>query len=88
MIQLRWLRLWGGLAALALSRCVLAASPTTEGPATGLPDSAALRATVFGTPPQNIAPMPEKVPVEEMDISMPWARPVPPVLRCRPYDGN
>ena len=49
-------------------------------PATGLADSAALRATVFGTPPQDIASMPARVPLEELDISMPWARPVPPVL--------
>ena len=49
-------------------------------PATGLADSAALRATVFGTPPQDIAPMPARVPLQEIDISMPWARPVPKVL--------
>jgi Alpha/beta hydrolase family len=48
--------------------------------ATGLADSAALRATVFGTPPQDIAPMPETVPLQEINISMPWARPVPKVL--------
>ena len=53
---------------------------SAKGPATGLADSAALRATVFGTPPQDIAPMPEKVPLQEIDISMPWARPVPKVL--------
>jgi hypothetical protein len=47
---------------------------------TGLADSAALRATVFGTPPQDIAPMPARVPLQEIDISMPWARPVPKVL--------
>lgn len=49
-------------------------------PATGLADSGALRATVFGTPPQDIAPMPARVPLEEIDISMPWAMPVPEVL--------
>ena len=32
--------------------------PPAPGPATGLADSAALRATVFGTPPQDIAPLP------------------------------
>ena len=58
----------------------LSASTSDNGPATGLADSAALRATVFGTPPQNIAPMPERVPLREIDISMPWARPVPKVL--------
>ena len=54
--------------------------PLSRGPATGLADSAALRATVFGTPPQDIAPMPAKVPLQEINISMPWARPVPKVL--------
>jgi hypothetical protein len=53
---------------------------TNTGPATGLADSAALRATVFGTPPQDIAPMPAKVPLQQIDISMPWAQPVPKVL--------
>jgi hypothetical protein len=50
------------------------------GPATGLADSAALRATVFGTPPQDVAPLPEKVPLLEMDLTLPWARPVPGVF--------
>jgi hypothetical protein len=55
-------------------------APPAPGPATGLADSAALRATVFGTPPQNIAPLPEKVPLLEMDLALPWARPVPAVF--------
>ena len=55
----------------------LLASP---GPATGLADSAALRATVYGTPPQDIAPMPKTVPLEEIDIALPWAKPVPQVF--------
>ena len=38
-------------------------NPPAPGPATGLADPAALRATVFGTPPQDIAPLPAKVPV-------------------------
>lgn len=63
---------------------VAAPAPDNE-PATGLADSAALRATVFGTPPQNIAPMPATVPLQEIDISMPWARPVPKVLW---FDGR
>ncbi len=54
--------------------------PTAPGPATGLADSAALRATVFGTAPDDLAEQPERVPVREIDIRMPWARPVPPVL--------
>jgi hypothetical protein len=58
---------------------VAAPAPDND-PATGLADSAALRATVFGTPPQDIAPMPATVPLQEIDISMPWARPVPKVL--------
>ncbi len=43
-------------------------------------DSAALRATVFGTPPQNMAPMPSRVPLVEINIALPWARPVPDVF--------
>lgn len=56
------------------------APPPAPGPATGLADSAGLRATVFGTPPQNMAPMPGKVPLLEIDIALPWARPVPEVF--------
>ena len=55
-------------------------APKVEGPATGLADSAALRATVFGTPPEDIAPMPERVPMVEINISMPWARKAPAVF--------
>jgi hypothetical protein len=55
-------------------------APPAPGPATGLADSAALRATVFGTPPQDIAPLPERVPLLEMDLKLPWARPVPAVF--------
>jgi len=47
--------------------------------ATGLADSAALRATIFGTAPQDMAALPESVPISEIDISMPWARPVPAI---------
>jgi hypothetical protein len=54
--------------------------PASPGPATGLADSAGLRATVFGTPPQDLAPMPDRVPLTEIDISLPWARPVPAVF--------
>ena len=56
------------------------APPPARGPATGLADSAALRATVFGTPPQDIAPMPSRVPLQEINIALPWARPVPAVF--------
>lgn len=55
-------------------------APPAPGPAAGLADSAALRATVYGTPPQDLAPLPEVVPLFEMDIAMPWARPVPDVF--------
>ena len=56
------------------------APPPAPGPATGLADSAALRATVFGTPPKDLAPMPARVPLIEINIAMPWARPVPNVF--------
>jgi hypothetical protein len=52
----------------------------TPGPATGLSDSAGLRATVFGTPPQDVAPLPAKVPLSEINIELPWRLPVPQVL--------
>jgi len=55
------------------------ALPAAAGPPTGLADSAALRATVFGTPPQDMAPLPETVPLSEINIALPWARPVPAV---------
>ena len=48
-------------AAAVTSGAQLNAAPSGTGPATGLADSAALRATVFGTPPQDIAPLPETV---------------------------
>lgn len=50
------------------------------GPATGLSDSAGLRATVFGTPPQDLAPLPDKVPLAEINVALPWRLPVPQVL--------
>ncbi len=80
-----------GFMRLALAACVFAAAaafaappiilpPQAPGPAAGLADSAALRSTVFGTPPQDLAPMPDKVPLAEINISLPWARPVPAVF--------
>lgn len=56
------------------------AAPAIVGPAAGLADSAALRATVYGTPPQDIAPLPSAVPLQEIDIALPWARKVPEVM--------
>jgi hypothetical protein len=50
------------------------------GPAAGLADSAGLRATVFGTPPQDMAALPAKVPLAEINIELPWRLPVPPIL--------
>jgi hypothetical protein len=51
-----------------------------NGPPTGLADSAALRATVYGTPPQDLAPVPETVPLQEINIALPWKPPVPEVF--------
>jgi hypothetical protein len=56
------------------------AALAVHGSATGLADSAALRATVFGTPRQDMAAMPAKVPLVEINIGMPWAQPVPEVF--------
>ncbi len=67
------------LCALALCACPWIAEGA-QPPATGLADSAALRATVYGTPPQDIAPLPATVPLKEINIALPWARPLPEVL--------
>ena len=53
--------------------------------AIGLSDSAGLRATVFGTPPQDMAALPAKVPLSEINIELPWRRPVPEILW---FDGK
>jgi hypothetical protein len=55
-------------------------APPVKGPATGLADSAGLRSTVFGTPPQDIAPLPASVPLLEINATMPWAQPVPAIF--------
>jgi Alpha/beta hydrolase family len=71
------------LAFLVTPRSLLATGTNAladSGPAMGLADPAALRATVFGTPPEDLAPLPATVPLEEIDISMPWAQPVPKVM--------
>jgi hypothetical protein len=67
-------------AAMLIAGAFARGAEPAPGPATGLADSAALRATVFGTPPQDLAPMPSKVPLVEINIALPWARPVPDVL--------
>ncbi|MDP8985146.1 MAG: alpha/beta fold hydrolase [Pseudomonadota bacterium] len=55
-------------------------APVVQGEANVLVDSAALRATVYGTPPQDMAPMPAKVPLVEINMTMPWALPQPGVV--------
>lgn len=47
--------------------------------AAGLADSAALRATVFGVPPEDRAPLPASVPLREMDVAIEGALPVPDI---------
>jgi hypothetical protein len=53
---------------------------TAPGPAAGLADSAGLRATVFGTPAEDMPPLPAKVPLAEINIALPWRLPVPRIL--------
>jgi predicted alpha/beta-fold hydrolase len=73
--------LWAAVAAQGADVAAqVIAPPAAPGPATGLADSAALRATVYGTPPQNMAPLPNRVPLAEINLALPWARPVPDVL--------
>jgi hypothetical protein len=60
---------------------VAASARAADDSPAGLADSAALRATVYGTPAQDLAPVPETVPLQEINIALPWARrPVPAVL--------
>jgi hypothetical protein len=54
--------------------------PPLSGTAIGLADSAGLRATVFGTPPKDMASLPAKVPLSEINAELPWRLPVPQVL--------
>src|SRR6202522_3469587 len=68
------------LVALCSSSLADPTLPPAPGPATGLADSAALRATVFGTPPQDIGPLPDTVPMLEMDLALPWRRPLPRIF--------
>ncbi len=55
-------------------------SPPASGAVIGLADSAGLRATVFGTPPQDMASLPAKVPLSEINAELPWRLPVPKIL--------
>jgi len=47
-------------------------APPHSSPAIGLGDSAGLRATIFGTPPQDTASLPAKVPLSEINVELPW----------------
>ncbi len=62
-----------------------AAAPAPADATAELADSAGLRATVFGTPPQDMATLPDKVPLSEINITLPWRLPVPDVLW---FDGK
>jgi Alpha/beta hydrolase family len=70
----------GLIRAISIAHADDVAADAVAGPPTGLADSAALHATVFGTPPQDVAPLPERVPVQEINVSVPWRQPVPEVL--------
>ncbi len=70
---------------IALAAWVLGASFSHAQEPAGLADSAGLRATVFGTPPQDMAALPDKVPLSEINITLPWRLPVPDVLW---FDGK
>ncbi|MEO7207389.1 MAG: hypothetical protein ABI356_14865 [Steroidobacteraceae bacterium] len=68
-------------AAVALAaEAELPQSAPVSGPVVGLADSAGLRATVFGTPPQDTASLPAKVPLLEINAELPWRLPVPKIL--------
>ncbi len=79
--------LLAGLLTLTASPVVVLAETTADvradGPVgTGVIehfDSAALRATVFGTPPDDMAELPERVPLSQLDVELPWRLPVPDV---------
>ena len=76
------------LAATAAFAAQLDETPPSQpvtGSAVGLSDSAGLRATVFGTPPQDMASLPAKVPLSEINIELPWRLPLPGILW---FDGK
>ena len=66
--------------AVDAASAALLSTPPAAGPATGLADSAGLHSTVFGTSPQDVAPLPARVPVVEINVSLPWRQPIPEVL--------
>jgi hypothetical protein len=66
--------------AAVLALTPLSAAAADE-PLVGLADPAALRATVYGTPPQDVPPLPARVPLAEINIALPWAaKPRPAVF--------
>ena len=69
---LRWalitLLMWGN--GLAAAEDIEPPPVPTTSP--GFVTSAALHATVFGKPPQKLAPLPAKVPLSELNIELPW----------------
>jgi Alpha/beta hydrolase family len=78
------------LAFLAATALMLSASlaahaeelPLLDAPVSSanLNNSAALHSTVFGAPPQQLATLPEKVPLSEITADLPWRLPVPKIL--------
>jgi hypothetical protein len=57
------------------------AGVSADEPLVGLANPAALRTTVYGTPPQDVPPLPAYVPLSEIDIALPWAaKPRPDVF--------
>src|ERR1700683_1669626 len=84
--QIAWALVWR--APFAVSAEPIDPPPQSQpapGPATGLSDSAGLRATVFGTPPETMASLPAKVPLSEINLTLPWRLPVPEILW---FDGK
>ncbi len=65
---------------LGASTAVAGALPEELGEALGLADSAALRATVFGAAPDDLAAMPSRVPTKEINIDIEGSLPVPDVF--------
>ena len=55
-------------------------APPMHTPYVGLGDAAGLRSTVFGVRPEDLAALPQRVPLDEIDIRLPWRRPVPDVF--------
>ena len=73
-MHLTW-RVVSLLSLLLVKTAALAQGPDSLGLGTG-----ALRATVFGTPPEDRATLPGKVPLAEINLRLPGARPVPEIF--------